>query len=91
MATATKTIPRAPRSKGAGTVSQPTALSFAISRDNGGGYLWEILGGDGEVVAQSAGFVSRDDAERAAHYVHDSARLAHFVQRDPAPSEAAGI
>jgi hypothetical protein len=26
---------------------------------------------------------SRDDAEHAAHYVHDSARLAHFGPRDP--------
>ncbi len=58
------------------------SLAFVISQDNGGRYLWEIVDSGGRAVVQSGGFTSRDDAERAAHEVHDSARLAHFGRRD---------
>ena len=62
--------------------SDRASLAFAISQDNAGDYLWEIVDSDGRAVVQSGGFASRDDAERAARYVHDSARLAHFGRRD---------
>ncbi len=61
------------------------SLAFVISQDNGGHYLWEIVDRLGNAVVQSGGFASRDDAERAAHEAHDSARLAHFGRRDPEP------
>ncbi len=59
------------------------SLEFVISQDNGGQYRWEIVDGGGNAVVHSGGFASSDDAERAAHHVHDSARLAHFARRDP--------
>jgi uncharacterized protein YegP (UPF0339 family) len=78
MATATK--------KGQGArprrIADRASLAFVISQDNGGDYLWEIVDSAGNAVTQSGGFTSSDDAERAAHQVHDAARLAHFARRD---------
>ncbi len=83
MATATKKLDAArPRGRGASPTSPPASLTFVISQDNGGEYLWEIVDGDGKGLIRSGGFHCRDDAERAAHYVHDSARLAHFGPSD---------
>ena len=87
MATATKkgSAARSP-ARDAAAVSNRASLEFVISQDNSGRYLWEIVDRTGRAVAQSGGFASRDDAERAAHAVHDSARLAHFRPReDKAP------
>jgi uncharacterized protein YegP (UPF0339 family) len=84
MATATKKGHAAgSRVGGASAVSDPASLAFVISQDNGGEYLWEIVDSAGNGLVRSGGFPSRADAERAARYVHDSARLAHFGPRDP--------
>jgi uncharacterized protein YegP (UPF0339 family) len=64
------------------TAADAAPLAFVISQENRGDYLWEIVDSGGTAVVQSGGFASRDDAERAAHDVHDSARLAHFGERD---------
>lgn len=83
MATATqKDHAGTPRARGADTRRARGPLAFSVSEDNGGDYLWEIVDSGGNTVAQSGGFASRQDAERAAHYVHDSARLAHFGPRE---------
>jgi uncharacterized protein YegP (UPF0339 family) len=83
MATATKQGHVASsRARDAATVSKRASLAFVISQDNGGNYLWEIVDSAGKAVVQCGGFASREDAERAAHYVHDSARLAHFGPRE---------
>jgi uncharacterized protein YegP (UPF0339 family) len=82
MATATKKVHVA-RARSAAPISDRASLSFVISQDNRGDYLWEIVDSGGTALVHSGGFASRDDAERAAHYVHDSARLAHFGPRDP--------
>lgn len=58
------------------------SLAYVISQDNRGDYLWEIVDSSGKAVVQSGSFASRDDAVRAAYDVHDSARLAHFSERD---------
>ena len=85
MATATKKVHVAgSRTRNATPVSGRAPLAFVISQDNRGDYLWEIVDSGGKTLVRSGGFASRDDAERAAHHVHDSARLAHFGPRDPA-------
>jgi len=84
MATATKNLhATGARVRSAAQVSARASLEFVISQDNRGEYLWEIVDRGGTTLVGSGGFASRDDAERAAHYVHDSARLAHFGPRDP--------
>ncbi len=84
MATATKKGQAVTsRRRDAGRAADRASLEFVISQDNGGHYLWEIVDSGGNAVVHSGGFASRDDAERAAHHVHDSARLAHFARRDP--------
>jgi uncharacterized protein YegP (UPF0339 family) len=83
MATATRKVGvGTSRSRGAKAGSDAASLAFVISQDNGGDYLWEIVDSEGKGLVHSGGFASRDDAERAAHYVHESARLAHFEPRE---------
>ncbi len=79
MATATKKI-RAAKPTGRGTRERdaPTSLEFLVHQDNGGGYHWEIVAGDGASLAKSVGFASHEDAERAARCVHDGAGGARF-------------
>ena len=82
MATASKKRHASPSRDHAGRIAPDRAsLAFVISQDNDGGYLWEIVDGTGRAIAHSGGFASRDEAEHEAHYVHDSARLAHFAPR----------
>ena len=88
MATATKI--KAGRSRGRAGAAAPASLAFAISQDNRGEYLWEIVDDGGNGLVRSGGFASRDDAERAAHYVHDSARLARFERREPSERDTSG-
>ena len=84
MATATqKSHVAGSRARKAAPVPDRASLAFVISQDNGGDYLWEIVGSGGSTLVRSGGFATRHDAERAAHDVHDSARLAHFGPRDP--------
>jgi uncharacterized protein YegP (UPF0339 family) len=53
-------------------------MEFLVFGDNGGEYHWTIVGGSGESLAQSPGFASHEDAERAARYVYDGAGSARF-------------
>ena len=79
MATATKKVHAArPVARGAGDVSESASLEFLVHQSNGGDYHWEIVGERGESLAQSGGFASRDDAERAARCVRDGASSARF-------------
>jgi uncharacterized protein YegP (UPF0339 family) len=79
MATATEKVHAArPVARGVRDVSESTSLEFLVHRDNGGDYCWEIVGGNGESLAQSGSFASRDDAERAARRVHEDAGSARF-------------
>jgi uncharacterized protein YegP (UPF0339 family) len=88
MATATKKGHVVRSRREAAAVADRASLAYVISQDNGGDYLWEIVDNRGNAVVRSGGFASSDEAERAAHHVHDSARLAHFVRReaDAAPA-----
>ena len=79
MATATKKVHAASSSAHAvRRVSEPASPVFRTYRDNGDNYHWEIVDRGGEILAQSAGFTSQDDAERAARDVHQGARSASF-------------
>jgi hypothetical protein len=80
MATATKKVPAtssvARRARAQPSV--PASLEFLVHQDNGGGYLWEIVAGDGASLAKSPGFASHEDAERVARCVKDEAGRARF-------------
>ena len=79
MATATKKVHAArPVARPTRDVPESASLEFLIYQDNGGDYHWEIVGGDGESLAQSGSFASYEDAERAASRVHDGASSARF-------------
>jgi uncharacterized protein YegP (UPF0339 family) len=79
MATATKKVHTArPAGRGARDVSASASLEFLVHQDNGGDYHWEIVGDSGENLAQSGGFASHDDAERAARRVYDGVDSARF-------------
>jgi uncharacterized protein YegP (UPF0339 family) len=91
MATATKKVHAArSRARNAAPVPDRAPLAFVISQENGGDYLWEIVDRGGTTLVHAGGFASRDDAERAAHRVHDSARLAHFGPRASREREIVG-
>jgi uncharacterized protein YegP (UPF0339 family) len=78
MATATKKAQAKPGARPARNVSELAALEFLVNQDNGGAYQWEIVGENGESLAQSGSFASYDDAERAARCVHLGAGSARF-------------
>jgi len=79
MATATKKSRAAKQlARRAPQVRVPASLAFLLYEDNGGDYHWTIVAGDGETVARSGGFVSYDDAEKAAKQVRDGAASARF-------------
>jgi uncharacterized protein YegP (UPF0339 family) len=81
MATATKKTRAAARPVAGRTRAEPSvpvSLEFLVHQDNGGGYHWEIVAGDGASLAKSAGFASHEDAERAARRVKDEAGGARF-------------
>ena len=79
MATATKRVHAVgPVARRRRDVSDSTSLEFLVYQDNGGDYHWEIVGGDGESLAQCGSFASHDDAERAARRVYDGAGSARF-------------
>jgi uncharacterized protein YegP (UPF0339 family) len=81
MATATKKVHAArPVARSRRDVSESASLEFLVYQANGGDYHWEIFG-DGESLAQSRGFASHDDAERAARCVHDGAGRARLEPR----------
>jgi uncharacterized protein YegP (UPF0339 family) len=76
MATATRKA-RTDASAREREVSDPSFV-FLVYRDTGGDYHWEVVDGGGESLVHSGGFASRDDAARAARYVHEGARSARF-------------
>jgi uncharacterized protein YegP (UPF0339 family) len=79
MATATKQAHAGPSPAHAVRgVSVPASLAFRTYRDNSENYHWEIVDSSGKILAQSGGFASADDAERAARDVHESIRSAPF-------------
>jgi uncharacterized protein YegP (UPF0339 family) len=59
----------------------PASMEFLIVEDNGGSYHWRLRAADGAILAQSGGFVSSDDAERAAQQVRGGAVSARFQPR----------
>ena len=78
MATATQK-PRplqAPR-RGA-VVSELAAITFLVSEDNGGRYCWSLVGPDGESLAHSRRYGTREEAAHAALVVRDGAGTARF-------------
>lgn len=82
MATATKNARAANQVvRRAGAVSEPTSMEFVTFEDNAGGYHWRIVAGHGEILAQSDGFASYQDAEQAARHVRDGAASASFKPR----------
>jgi uncharacterized protein YegP (UPF0339 family) len=92
MATATKKVHVAgSRARNAAPASEAASLAFVISQDNRGDYLWEIVDAGGKALVRAGGFACRDDAERAARYVHKSARLAQFGPRDLDQRKAAAV
>lgn len=58
--------------------SESVAITFLVFEDNGGGYCWSIRGSDGESLAQSGRYATRDDAAHAARVVRDGAGSARF-------------
>jgi uncharacterized protein YegP (UPF0339 family) len=64
-----------------GALAKSASMRFLIFEDNGGAYHWKIVAGDGATLAQSVGFVSYEDAERAARRVRDGAGSASFKPR----------
>jgi uncharacterized protein YegP (UPF0339 family) len=82
MATATKNARAADHVvRGGGAVSKPRSMEFVTFEDNGGRYHWTIVAGNGEILAQSDGFASYQDAEQAARHVRDGAASASFKSR----------
>jgi uncharacterized protein YegP (UPF0339 family) len=78
MATATRQFAGDQLARGARTVGGPEPMEFLVFEDNSGAYRWTIVAGDGEMLAQSGGFTSRDRAEQAAQCVRDRAGSARL-------------
>ncbi len=79
MATATKSS-RANRqvARRAAAGSESVAITFLVFEDNGGTYCWTIRGSDGETLAHSGRYATREDAAHAARVVRDGAGSARF-------------
>ena len=56
-------------------------VKFILYQDNGGGYYWTIVDGDGGVLARSTGFQSYPEANFAADIVSSAAGNATFEDR----------
>jgi uncharacterized protein YegP (UPF0339 family) len=69
-----KTKTRAPAS----ALPEPASIKFLVFEDNGGGYHWTIVAGNGETLVQSPSFASYEDAHQAARVVHAGAASASF-------------
>jgi uncharacterized protein YegP (UPF0339 family) len=81
MATAIERGSTTPGARSGRQGSKLAVLEFLVHQDNGGAYQWEIIGERGESLAQTGGFASYDDAERAARCVHDGAGSARFAPK----------
>jgi uncharacterized protein YegP (UPF0339 family) len=66
---------------------------FHVFQSNGGDYRWEVVAGNGAMLAQSGAFASFDDAEQAAGRVRDGAASTRLEHRGAhaSPRRAAGI
>ena len=79
MATATqKTRANRQVTRRAASRSESPAITFLVFEDNGGEYCWMILGSDGESLAHSRPYPTRDDAAHAARVVRDGAGAGRF-------------
>jgi uncharacterized protein YegP (UPF0339 family) len=81
MATATK------KGRGSGKVplalaSEPAPMELLVFQDNGGSYHWTIVAASGELLAQSPGFTSYEDARAAAGRVREGAASACLEPQD---------
>jgi uncharacterized protein YegP (UPF0339 family) len=56
-------------------------MEFLVLEDNSGSYHWTILAADGSTLGGSGGYVSYDDAERAAQHIRDCASSARLEPR----------
>ncbi len=92
MATATKKAHAVTSMARAELIAPEAApLEFLTYSDNDGGYHWEIVNASGETLARSGSFTSQDDAERAAHDVHEGALAARsepYVPKEHRPVAA---
>jgi uncharacterized protein YegP (UPF0339 family) len=61
----------------------PESMEFLIYEDNGGGYHWSIVAGDGATLAWSGSFASYDDAMQAAQRIRQGAASASGVRERP--------
>ena len=64
--------------------SEPAAITFLVFEDNGGSYCWTLRGSDGESLAHSGRYATRDAAAHAARVVRDGAGSAR-LNADAAP------
>ena len=78
MATATKQSAPGQLARRSRNVRVPEPMEFVIFENNGAGYHWRIVAGDGAILVQSGSFASRDRAEDAARRVRDAAASARF-------------
>lgn len=70
--------PRRRARAAASTQSESVPLTFRVFKDNAGAYHWAIIDTGGETLSHSAGYVSHEEAERAARIVHRHASRASF-------------
>jgi uncharacterized protein YegP (UPF0339 family) len=83
MATATKKA-RTNKAAAASSKSKSNSMEFLIFEDNAGEYHWTLFDSAGDSLARSPSFASYEQAERAAHVVHDGAGSARIeIAPDP--------
>ena len=95
MATAaskSRSATRLPRRRPKAPASEP--MEFVIFEDNRGDFYWEIVTGDGAVLAKSGSFASYDETAQGARRFRDGAGSALFdrysVAVDPIDRLASG-
>jgi uncharacterized protein YegP (UPF0339 family) len=79
MATAagkSRSATRLPRRRSKANPSEP--MEFVIFEDNSGDFYWEIVAGDGAVLAKSGSFASHDETAHGARRFRDGAASALF-------------
>jgi uncharacterized protein YegP (UPF0339 family) len=82
MATATKHARAGHQAaRNAGAPFKEASMEFVVFEDNGGGYHWRIIAGNGGTLAESVSFASFEDAEQAARRVRDGVGSASFEPR----------
>ena len=61
--------------------AEPASMRFVVREDDGGGYRWTLVAGDGERIAQSSRFSSYQEAARAARIARAGAGAATIEER----------